>query len=254
MPGVLSIEARRLTAAERAELAAERARRVAAHARAAEELRRTSVAAARSMLWIVGFFALIAAFNVHAGHLDTAAIAGAGAALFLGIAAWIRSGPALPPVLDVPAVVRVDQALARDEVRVIDVRADAAVVVRAVFGDEGPQIVGDLLRTAAGQVVYLSRAPCRDVDAERLPNTHLRITCTPGVGILRVEPLGERVEPLIVVDDTSDDQFWCGEIEAIVWTPGEDRCESLDLRDAELRPTAFPLGIDELAAALVTRS
>ena len=244
---------RRLSASERAEFEAERAGLIVAHVRAEEDFRRAHRSGARAMLWIVGFFAAIAAFNLHTGHLTTAAVAGGGAAWFLGIATWLRFGSTSTPALDEPEVVRLDEVLARDEVVVLELRNDEAVTVRAVDGDDAPKIVGDLLSTAAGQVVYLSRALCRDVDAERLPNAHVRITYFSKLGIRRVELLGERITPLAVLDDATNEGLWRDE-EAIVWTPGEDYCELLDLDRARLFPIATTARLEEIAAAFVNRA
>ncbi|MCY1064433.1 hypothetical protein OV090_06660 [Nannocystis sp. RBIL2] len=247
---MLSLVTRRLTASERAEFEAERARLVVAHVREEENFRRATHGGARSMLWIVGLFAALAAFNVHTGHLGAAAAAGVGAAEFLGIAAWLRFRSTSTSVLDVPAVVRLDEVLARDEVVVLEIRADAAVTVHAVDGDDAPKLVGDLLRTAADQVVYLSRAMCPDVDAERLPNAHVRITYSPTLGIRRVELLGERITPLAALNDATNEGLWRDE-DAIVWTPGEEHCELLDLDKARLFPIVASVRVEELAAALV---
>lgn len=245
---MLSLATRRMTDSERGELGGKRARIVAAHARRAEELRRAKIGGGRAMLWIVGAFALIAAFNVYAGHFDTAAIAGAGTAMFLGVAAWLRFGGAPVPVEAPPEVARLDAALARDEVRVIEIRADAAVTVQAVEGEGERRPVADLLR-AGEQVICVSRALCPDGEAGRWPNTHVRILGVRGLGVRRVEGLGERVEPLAVVDGAADDRRWGEATEAIVWTPGTGG-EVLDLEEGERYPDSVDLA--DLAGALVS--
>jgi hypothetical protein len=242
---VLSSATRRLTASERAELEAERARLVVAHDREAEAGRRSEARAFRVLLGCVGCCALVAALLVYTGNLAAAAMVGALAAWMVWSTVW--DVPAPTSLLDVPEIVRLDEALARDAVRVIDLRVDAAVTVRAADGE----VFGDLLRTGADQVAYMLRALCPSVDAERLPNTHLRIVCVQGLGIRRVEPLGARLEPLAEVVDAVDNWRWCGDDMVIVWTPGEDRREELYLCEGESYPASFAEGIRELAAALV---
>lgn len=250
---MLSLATRRLSASERAEFEAKRAGLIVAHVRGEEDFRRARRSGARALLLYVGCFAAIAAFNVHSGHLSTAAIAGGAAAGFLGFAAWLRFASPSTSALDAPAVARLDEVLAQDEVVVLELRSDTAVTVHAVDDDDAPKIVGDLLSTAAGQVVYLSRAMCPDVDAERLPNAHVRITCFSKLGLRRVELLGERVTPLAILEDATNEGLWRDE-DAIVWTPGEDDCELLDLDKARLFPIATTARLEEIAATLVNRA
>ncbi len=247
---MLSIETRCLTAAERAELTAERARRTAERAREREASRATSRGAILSVLGIAGLFGAIAAFNVYAGHLDTAAIAGAGMAGFVGVAVWLRTLDRRAPRPDDPAVARIDAALARDEVRLLELKADAAVSVRE-DGDGEAMIVGDLLRCGAGQVVHLRRSQCGDVDPELLPNGYLRIACVPGLGIRRVEALGPRLEPLAVVEDLAEVLYLPGETQVIVCAPAEGRCDVLELADASLEPLEAIAEVGGLADALL---
>ncbi|WAS96452.1 hypothetical protein [Nannocystis punicea] len=235
---------RRLTASERAELEAERAQLVVAHAREVEVGRQLEARAFPVMLGSVGCCVLVAALLVYTGQLASAAMVGALAAWIVWVTVW--GLPAPTSLLDVPEIARVDEALARDEVRVIDLRADAAVTVRAADGE----VFGDLLRTGADQVSYLPRALCSSVDAERLPNTHLRIVCVQGLGSCHVEPLGIRLEPLADVVGAADNWRWCGDDAVIVWTPSEDRREGLHLCDGESYLASFAANIRELAAPL----
>lgn len=252
---MLSHETRRLTAAEREELEAERAQKIVALAREAEASRLHPLRAALAVLLLVAPFAGIAAFNVYRGHLDAAAVAGAGTAWFLGMAAWIWFRDRnTSSSLDNPEVERIDETLARDQVRVIEIRADAAVTVRAGDGDGALRCVGHLLRTTPDQVVFLSRELCPELDPESLPNTHIWIAVEPWPEV-RIAALGERIEPLAVVDVAFDEQIWLRlPVDMIVWTPGEQRCESLGIFDLEMYPTRVPVGLEAAAAALLART
>jgi hypothetical protein len=253
---VLALTTRPLTADERAELEARREQLVAKYSDDDEQQSRARDGAAWVMLWLVAVFGLIAVFNIHAGHLDTALVAGI-VALFMGFVVVQRLDAAPLSVLDRPPIMRIEQALDADRVRVIDIHADAAVALRGIEDDDGPGIAGDLLRTGADQVIYVSRDLCADVDPERLPNTKLRIICSDNLELVRVEALGERCEPLAIVEDDSDptDALWRSKLELIVWTPSEDRFVLLELGSGELTPYSVELGLDfrRLTTALMSR-
>jgi hypothetical protein len=253
---VLALTTRPLTPAERAELEARRDDLIARYSADDESLARARDGAAWSILWIVVFFGLIAVFNVDAGHFDTALISGI-AAVFMGIV-MVRKLDAAPlSMLDRPPIMRIEQALDADQVRVLDIHADAAVALHGIDDEDGPGIVGDLLRTGVDQVVYVSRELCADVDPERLPNTELRIIFSDNLEYVRVETLGERCEPLAIVEDDSapTDPLWRSSLELIVWTPSEDRFALLDLGSGELTPYSIELTLDfrRLTTALVSR-
>jgi hypothetical protein len=253
---VLALTTRSLTAAERAELEARRKDLVAKYRNDDESQKHARDGAAWAILWIVLMFGLIAVFNVHAGHLDAALIAGL-VALFMGVVVIQRLDAAPLSMLDRPPIMRIQQALDADQVRVIDIHADAAVALHGIEDDNGPGIAGDLLRTGADQVIYVSRDLCADVDPARLPNTRLRIIFSDNLEFVRVEPLGERIEPLAIVEDdnASTNGLLRSEVELIVWTPSEDRFALLELGTGELTPYSIDLGLDfrRLTMALVSR-
>lgn len=248
---MLTIEARRLTDAERAALTAERASRWLAREREAAATRRAYVDGVKAYLWLAALFAAPIAIYLYLGMLVQAAAVSSGTLFFGGLAAWTWRGFRPQSPLDARDVVRLDAALARGELRTIDIVADAAVVVRGPDRDDEAPPLADVLRIAEGRVIYLPRAACERVDGASLPNTHLRIVCAPGFGIRQVEALGERIEPVAVVDDVTGEMSGCIDTEAIVWIQAEARHESLDLDEGALSPAYYGESFNALAAPLV---
>lgn len=244
-----------MSADDRAALERRRAALVAKYTADEESIERARSGAVGPILWVVGVFALIAVFNLEAGHPGAALVAGLAAA-FLGVVACQRLEPARLEVFERPPIPRIDAALAADEVRVIDLRVDAAVAVRGHDKRDEPTLVGHLLRTGPDQVIYLSAAACSGVDPEQLPSTTMRITCSENLELVRVEALGQRCELLATVEaDPPGDWRWRSEFELIVWTPSEDRFVLLELGSSEMPPYSDPLDFDfrKLTAALMPR-
>lgn len=252
---VLTLTTRPLTAAEQDQLEARRAELVAKCHDDHAALDRARNQAVPSIVVIFTLFGLLAVWNVHAGHLETALVGFA--AVVIGLVVLRRLDTPLLIVHDHPPIRRIDQVLDANQIRVLDIEADAAVVLRSVADDDGPTIAGHLLRTGADQIVYVSRELCADLDPELLPNTKLRITCSENLQLMRVEALGERCEPLAFVEDDSvaADSQWHSDYELLVWTPSEDRFAFLQLGDGEMPSYSVELALDfrRLTAALVRR-
>lgn len=243
---MLALTTRPLTAAERAELEARREQLVAKYSDEAASHKRTRDGAAWSIPWIVVMFGLIA-------RLDAAMVLGT-AAVFLVIVAMRKFNSTPLSILDRPPIIRIDQVLDAGRVRVIHIRADAAVALRG--SKDGPGIAGYLLRTGTDQVIYVSRDLCADIGLERLPNTELRIIFSDNLGFVRAEAPGERYDPLAIIEDRSapTDPLWRSSLELIVWTPSENRFALLEL-GGELTPYSVELDLDfrRLTTALVSR-
>jgi hypothetical protein len=247
---VLALTTRPLTTAERAELEARRAALIVKYSEDDESYARARAGATWAILWFVALFGLIALFNLHTGHIDTALVAVAGA-VFMGLIMVRRLDAEPLSLLDRPPLMRIEQALDANLVHVIDIHADATVALH----DGGPEFAGHLLRTAADQVIYVSRELCVGVDPEQLPNTRLRFVFSDNLEFLRVEALGERCEPLATVVDHSlaTDPLWNGTHGLLVWTPSEDHFAVLDFGCSEPYSLDLDLDFRRLTTALVSR-
>lgn len=257
---------RRLNDDERAALLAERARLVEEHARSVGEIHRGNAAIVRLTLMGMVLLALPLAFNLlhPRGNPAAAAVVGVSVVILVGMAVWQWRRPdERSPLTEDRTFMRLEAAIARDEVRVIDIRADAAVMVLGEDEDEasergsdaekpeaGPTIVGHLLRTGPDQILYVPRELVEDLDRDRLPNTHLRITCKPTLEVQTVEALGERLEPLASVGPPKHGPISCGDHSVIVWTPSTDTYEELYLEELEMGQRTYA-GFTELAATLL---
>lgn len=270
---MLTLAPRRITDAEREALAAElaktRTRTRAMHERTAAVYRDGDKARISLTLMAAGLCALPLLFNLlhPAGNPTVVALMGTLVVVLLGLAVWFSRQPASepPPLVDDPRSKRIAAAIARGEVRVIEIRADAAVALRADVvadgGDErvdawrehGRRIAGHLLRGGPDQIVYVACELYRDIDRGRLPNTHLRISCTPTLEIQQVEALGERIEPLAVDELPERGRFWGDDSSAIVWTPSSDTYESYALSSPELCHETYE-GFADLATPLLPRA
>jgi hypothetical protein len=235
---VLTIASRPLTGAEQAALGSRRARVFERMAADSQRTRQISIEAARVILVLPIAFGLLALFNVYVEHFDTALIAGAATIAFAGLAAWLRFSLFGPSVLDERELERIGAALERAEAWVIEIEADAAIVVRDVEAEP----LGDLLRSETDEVIYVSRSLCGSLEPAQLPNAALRIIVVPPLGVFEVETFAARLCPvaeLELVGDGQDALAWRDASALQVWTPSVDAFACLDIAAAELTP-AYP--------------